>query len=319
MQAITVEHLTKYYGPARGIEDVSFSVAQGEIMGFLGPNGSGKTTTMRMLTCFFPPTSGTARICGYDITKNSLDVRRSVGYLPESVPLYLEMPVFSYLRFFARIKGLPRRTRRSRADEVIGLCGLESVAHRLIGKLSKGYRQRVGIAQALLNDPAVLILDEPTIGLDPKQIIEIRGLIKGLGGRRTVILSTHILPEVSMTCDRVIIIHRGRLVAVDTPEGLMRRLRHTPSLVVRVDGPPAQVASALGSVPGVQAVSAKTAAPHELALYQVAISDDDTVMNSIARTIYEQGWKLREIRPLDMSLEEIFIQLVADEEAAAAP
>lgn len=317
MQAIAVEHLTKYYGPARGIEDVSFGVEQGEIMGFLGPNGSGKTTTMRMLTCFFPPTSGTARICGHDILKNSLEVRRSVGYLPESVPLYLEMPVFAYLRFFAEIKGVPRGVCSSRVDEVMNLCGLESVAHRLISKLSKGYRQRVGIAQSLLNDPEVLILDEPTIGLDPKQIIEIRSLIKGLGGRRTVILSTHILPEVSMTCDRVIIIHKGRLVAVDTPAGLMQRLRHTPALIVRVDGPHESVATALSCVPGVLAVSKKTAAANNLAIYQVEISDDDAVMNSIARAVYEHGWKLQEIRPLDMSLEEIFIQLVSDEKAAA--
>lgn len=313
MHAIEVENLTKFYGPARGIEDVSFTVEQGEIMGFLGPNGSGKTTTMRILTCFFPPTSGTARICGYDILKDSLEVRRRMGYMPETVPLYLDMPAFSYLRFFAEVKGIAPRLRKNKVDEIIHVCGLDNVSHRLIRKLSKGYRQRVGIAQCLLNDPEVLILDEPTIGLDPKQIIEIRNLIKGLGGKRTVILSTHILPEVSMTCNRVIIIHEGKLIAVDTPENLMKRLQQAPQIMVKADGPPEKILDALGNVNGVIAVDHKRTGPDELSYYQVELEEGLQVINNLARTIYEHDWKLQEIRPVDMSLEEIFIQLVTDE------
>jgi ABC-2 type transport system ATP-binding protein len=314
MHAIEVEHLTKFYGPARGIEDVSFTVKKGEIMGFLGPNGSGKTTTMRILTCFFPPTSGTARICGHDIFKESLEVRRKTGYMPESVPLYLDMPVFSYLRFFAEVKGITGKLRKGKVDGVIHSCGLEDVSHRLIGKLSKGYRQRVGIAQSLLNDPEVLILDEPTIGLDPKQIIEIRNLIKGLGGKRTVILSTHILPEVSMTCERVIIIHEGRLIAVDTPENLIKRLQKAPRIMVKADGPPEKIMDALGNVSGVVNVEKRGRGADDLDFFQVETEEGAPVINDLARTIYENDWKLIEIRPVDMSLEEIFIQLVTEEE-----
>ena len=313
MHAIEVEHLTKFYGPARGIEDVSFTVEKGEIMGFLGPNGSGKTTTMRILTCFFPPTSGTARICGHDIFKDSLEVRRKTGYMPESVPLYLDMPVFSYLHFFAEVKGAPGKLRKRKVDEVIHSCGLEDVSHRLIGKLSKGYRQRVGIAQSLLNDPEVLILDEPTIGLDPKQIIEIRNLIKGLGGRRTVILSTHILPEVSMTCERVIIIHQGSLVAVDTPANLIRKLQQAPKIIVRADGPPEKIMDALGRVSGVVNVEKRSITADELYFFQVETEEGAPVANDLARAIYENDWKLIEVRPVDMSLEDIFIQLVTEE------
>ncbi len=316
MNAIEVEHLTKFYGPARGVEDISFNVKAGEIMGFLGPNGSGKTTTMRILTCFFPPTSGTARICGHNILTDSLAVRQKTGYLPESVPLYLDMPVFSYLRFFAEVKGITTKSRKGKVDEVIGACGLDSVAHRLIGKLSKGYRQRVGIAQSLLNDPEVLILDEPTIGLDPKQIIEIRNLIRGLGSKRTVILSTHILPEVSMTCDRVIIIHKGRLVAVDTPANLIKRLQQTPRIIVKAGGPSEKIKDALGSLPGVVAVTQKQSGSQGLHSFQVETQEGVHLINSIARTIDNHNWTLQEVRPVDMTLEDIFIHLVTEEEGA---
>jgi len=254
MNAIEVENLSKFYGPARGIEDVSFSVKKGEIMGFLGPNGSGKTTTMRILTCFFPPTGGTARICGTDILNDSFSVRQKIGYLPENVPLYTDMPVFSYLNFFAEIKGIPARRKKSKVDEVIQRCELQSVSHRLIRKLSKGFRQRVGIAQALLNDPEVLILDEPTVGLDPKQIIDIRSLIKGLGGSQTVILSTHILPEVSMTCDRVIIMHQGKLIAVDTPADLTKRLQQTPKIILKAEGPTGDILRTIGTIEGITSI-----------------------------------------------------------------
>jgi ABC-2 type transport system ATP-binding protein len=314
MHAIEVEHLTKFYGPARGIQDLSFFVEKGEIMGFLGPNGSGKTTTMRILTCFFPPSSGTARVCGHDILKEPLDVRRKVGYMPESVPLYRDMPVFSYLHFFAEIKGVPRKLRKAKVDEVINRCGLSEVSHRLIEKLSKGFRQRVGIAQSLLNDPEVLILDEPTVGLDPKQIIEIRNLIKGLGGKQTVILSTHILPEISMTCDRVIIIHKGRLIAVDRPANLMKRLQQTPKIMVRADGPPEKIMDALGNVSGVVKVEKRSRSTDALDFFQVETEEGARIINDLARKIYENDWKLEEIRHVDMTLEEIFIQLVTEEE-----
>ena len=312
VNTIEVEHLTKFYGSARGVIDVSFSVARGEIMGFLGPNGSGKTTTMRILTCFFPQTSGTARICGFDTLKEPLEVRRRIGYLPESVPLYLEMPVFSYLKFFAEVKGIPGSRRKAKVDEVMQRCGIDSVANRLIGKLSKGFRQRVGIAQSLLHDPDVLILDEPTIGLDPKQIIDIRNLIKSLGGKQTVILSTHILPEVSMTCDRVIIIHEGRLVAVDTPANLIRHLQETPTVLVKAEGPARDITDALAHVPGVLSVR-EAAIAYDVTGFHVETQQEGSVLNDLARAIYDHGWKLREIRPVDMTLEEIFIKLVTKE------
>ena len=314
MYTIEVEHLTKFYGSARGIKDVSFSVKQGEIMGFLGPNGSGKTTTMRILTCFFPQTSGAARICGYDTLKNPLEVRRRLGYLPETVPLYLDMPVFSYLKFFAEVKGVARSKRKSKVDEVIQRCGITDVAHRLIGKLSKGYRQRVGIAQSLLHDPEVLILDEPTIGLDPRQIIEIRNLIKSLGKKQTVILSTHILPEVSMTCDRVIIIHEGKLVAVDTPENLIKRLQEVPTVLVKAEGPTREIADAMGKITGVLGVKEARGSGYDVPSFLVETRKDVFLLNDLARTIYEHGWQLKEIRPVDMTLEEIFIKLVTKEE-----
>ena len=307
---IEVEHLTKFYGSARGVIDVSFSVARGEIMGFLGPNGSGKTTTMRILTCFFPQTSGNARICGFDTLKDPLEVRRRIGYLPESVPLYLEMPVFSYLKFFAEVKGIPRAHRRAKVDEVMQRCGITGVAKRLIGKLSKGFRQRVGIAQSLLHDPDVLILDEPTIGLDPRQIIEIRSLIKGLGASRTVILSSHILSEVSAVCDRVIIIHEGKLVAVDTPHNLTRRLQQTPKILVRALGPAEAVTQTLRSIPGVLSVRPGIEGPDA---FIVDVEEGLPVLNGLAQAICAGPWSLTEIRPVDMTLEEIFIQLVADD------
>ena len=314
MTTIEVERLTKFYGKARGVIDLSFTVEKGEIVGFLGPNGSGKTTTMRMLTCFFPPTSGTARICGHDIVREPLQVRRTIGYLPENVPLYLDMTVKSYLRFFAEVKGVPPRERTRRVEEIILRCGLAQYANRLIRKLSKGYRQRVGIAQALLGDPEVLILDEPTIGLDPRQIIEIRNLIKELGSTRTVILSTHILPEVSVTCNRVIIIHEGRLIAIDSPENLMHRIQHTPQILLRADGPQQDILRALAAVPGVCRVQPTATGAVGLDFYQVEAEPTDQLVNDLARAVVNNGWTLREIRPLDITLEHIFIQLITDEQ-----
>jgi len=314
MNAIEVENLSKFYGPARGIEEVSFSVKKGEIMGFLGPNGSGKTTTMRILTCFFPPTSGTARICGRDILNDSFSVRQKIGYLPENVPLYMDMPVFSYLNFFAEIKGVPSRMKKKKVDEVIQRCELQSVSHRLIRKLSKGFRQRVGIAQALLNDPEVLILDEPTVGLDPKQIIDIRSLIKGLGGSQTVILSTHILPEVSMTCDRVIIMHQGKLVAVDTPSNLTKKLQQAPKIMLKAEGPVSDITRTISRLSGITSIDRKEPDSEKNGFYEIEIEENVDVINEIAKSVYENNWKLKEIRPVDMTLEEIFIKVVTEEE-----
>ena len=314
MNAIEVENLSKFYGPARGIEEVSFSVKKGEIMGFLGPNGSGKTTTMRILTCFFPPTSGTARICGSDILNDSFSVREKIGYLPENVPLYMDMPVFSYLNFFAEIKGVPSRLKKKKVDEVIQRCELQSVSHRLIRKLSKGFRQRVGIAQALLNDPEVLILDEPTVGLDPKQIIDIRSLIKGLGGSQTVILSTHILPEVSMTCDRVIIMHQGKLVAVDTPSNLTKKLQQAPKIMLKAEGPVSDIINTISRLSGITTIDRKEPGSEKNGFYEIEIEENADVINEIAKSVYENNWKLKEIRPVDMTLEEIFIKVVTEEE-----
>jgi ABC-2 type transport system ATP-binding protein len=312
---IQVEGLTKDYSSRRAIEDLTFHADRGEILGFLGPNGAGKTTTMRILTCFFPQTSGAARICGYDTLKNPLEVRRRIGYLPETVPLYLDMPVFSYLKFFAEVKGVERSKRKDKVDEVIQRCGITDVAHRIIGKLSKGYRQRVGIAQSLLHDPEVLILDEPTIGLDPRQIIEIRNLIKSLGVKQTVILSTHILPEVSMTCDRVIIIHEGRLVAVDTPQNLIKRLQEVPTILVKAEGPAREIADAIARITGVLVVKeARGSSGYDVPSFLVETRKEEFVLNDLARAIYEHGWQLKEIRPVDMTLEEIFIKLVTREE-----
>ncbi len=310
---IKVDHLTKYYGPRAAIRDLTFEVAKGEILGFLGPNGSGKTTTMRILTGYMPPSSGSAEVAGFDVFTQSLDARRHVGYLPESVPLYPEMEVASYLHFMATIRGVPPRNRRARVDYVMEAVSLAHVRDRLIGKLSKGYRQRVGLAQALVADPDVLILDEPTIGLDPKQIIEARNLIRGLAGNHTVILSTHILPEVSATCQRVIIIDDGEIAAVDTPDNLTRRLRGSETLQLEVRGPRDQVAARLRDLPRVLdvAVAGSSDGSHN---YTVACELGSDLREQLAATIVGQGWGLLELRSVRLSLEEIFLEIITEEE-----
>lgn len=313
---IEVEGLTKVYGNKTAIDNLTFTVQKGEVVGFLGPNGAGKTTTMRVLSCFMPPTSGTARIGGYDIRTQALDVRRRIGYLPEHVPLYTDLTVTQYLNFVAEAKGLSRLTRRQRVGEAIERCLLQDARGRIIGKLSKGYRQRVGLAQALLGDPPILILDEPTIGLDPKQIIEIRSLIRDMQGERTVILSTHILPEVSMVCQRVIIINEGRIVAVDTPETLTRRLQRSTQVLLQIDGPPDQVTVSLREAPGVLQVVMKDGAG-ALRRYLVETDKDRDLRQELARVVCSSGWGLLELRPVDMSLEDVFIRLVTDEEAVS--
>jgi len=313
---IEVEGLTKVYGNKTAIDNLTFTVQQGEVVGFLGPNGAGKTTTMRVLSCYMPPTSGTARVGGYDIRTQALDVRRRIGYLPEHVPLYTDLTVTQYLNFVAEAKGLSRLTRRQRVGEAIERCLLQDARGRIIGKLSKGYRQRVGLAQALLGDPPILILDEPTIGLDPKQIIEIRGLIRDMQGERTVILSTHILPEVSMVCQRVIIINEGRIVAVDTPETLTRRLQRSTQVLLQIDGPPEQVTVRLREAPGVLQVVMKDGAG-ALRRYLVETDKDRDLRQELARVVCSSGWGLLELRPVDMSLEDVFIRLVTEEEAVS--
>jgi ABC-2 type transport system ATP-binding protein len=310
---IEVENLTKKYGNARGIDDVTFTVEKGEVLGFLGPNGAGKTTTMRILTCFIPATSGKARVAGFDVFEDALDVRKRIGYLPESVPLYTDMLVPVYLEFVAGLKGVDRRDIKNRVAKIMDDCGLNAVSKKYIAELSKGYRQRTGLAQALINDPEVLILDEPTIGLDPKQIIDIRGLIKNLGGRRTVILSTHILPEVSMTCQRVIIINEGRLVAVDTPQNLTYQLQRSQQILIRVKGPEKEIISELSKINGVSRITAKENGVNGINAYLVELKKDMDVGNDIPPVIVRKNWSLYEMRPVGMSLEDIFIKLVTEE------
>src|SRR6187399_3589177 len=252
---IKVEGLTKRYARHVAVDHISFEVAKGQIVGFLGPNGAGKTTTMRMLTCFLLPTAGTAEVAGFDVLQKPMEVKRRIGYLPETPPVYPEMEVVEYLDFVSRIKGIPSAKRTQRIKEVMGRCAVADVANKEIGKLSKGYKQRVGLAQAILHNPDVLILDEPTAGLDPHQLIEIRQLIRELGKEKTIILSTHILPEVSQTCQRVVIINKGKVVAVDTPDNLTERLRGSETMFVQVEGDEAGARAALQAVPGVTRVT----------------------------------------------------------------
>src|SRR6476660_9040267 len=248
---IKVEGLTKRYARNIAVDNISFEVEKGGIVGFLGPNGAGKTTTMRVLTCFLPPSSGSASVAGFDVLEHPLEVKKRIGYLPETPPVYPEMEVDEYLSFVGRLKGIPSADIARRVDEVMGRCAIGDVRTKLIGKLSKGYRQRVGIAQAIIHNPDVLILDEPTAGLDPKQIIETRELIKELAGDHTIILSTHILPEVSQTCDRVVIINKGHVVAVDTPDNLTARLRGSETMYLQVDDNGTDASGTLQRVPGV--------------------------------------------------------------------
>ena len=313
---IEVQHLTKRYGPFTAVDDVSFKAERGEILGFLGPNGAGKTTTMRILTGYMPPSDGKALVAGYDVLEQPIEAKRRTGYLPETPPLYPDMTVRDYLEFCARIKGVSRAQRKSRVDTVMGRTRVADMANRHCGKLSKGYRQRVGLAQALLHNPDVLILDEPTAGLDPKQIIETRQLIKELGGDHTVILSTHILPEVSQTCNRVVIINKGRVVAVDSPENLTSRLRGSETMYLQVDGLGADASDALQRVPGVRSVriSDTRGSIHG---YEVESETGRDVRRELASTVVTHGWGLLELRPMRMSLEEIFLHLTTEDIATA--
>jgi ABC-2 type transport system ATP-binding protein len=314
---IEVQHLTKRYGPFTAVDDVSFRVEQGEILGFLGPNGAGKTTTMRVLTGYMPATEGAATVAGYDVFAAPIEAKRRTGYLPETPPLYPDMTVREYLTFVAKLKlpaSVTKAERVSRIDAVMAKTRVADMANRHCTKLSKGYKQRVGLAQALIHDPEVLILDEPTAGLDPKQIIETRDLIRSLAGDHTVILSTHILPEVSQTCQRVVIINRGRVVAIDTPDNLTRQLKGSATLYVQVDTAGADAAAALSGLSGVRLVSELDR--HEQAVgFEISAEADRDVRRDVARLVVDKGWGLLEMRPLRLSLEDIFLQLTTDESA----
>ncbi len=314
---IEVQNLTKTFGERTAVDHISFTVNKGEILGFLGPNGAGKTTTMRILTGFLPATSGTAKIGGFDVFDDSIEVRRRIGYLPETPPLYTDMTVGAYLDFVTRIKNVPAEKRASRIDDALEKTNITDKRDELIKRLSRGYKQRVGIAQALVHDPDVIILDEPTVGLDPKQIIEVRHLIKGLAGNHTIILSTHILPEVSMTCDRVVIINRGKIAAVDTPANLTTQLKGAQHVRFEARADEAAVRNAMQEIPGISnIVTEPVGASGVLAVTVESVAGRDA-RSEIAAKIVGKGWPLLELRGVSLSLEEIFLQLTTDDASHA--
>jgi ABC-2 type transport system ATP-binding protein len=310
---IRCEGLTKYYGNHQAIADVDLHVGEGEIVGFLGPNAAGKTTTMRILTSFIPPSAGTATVAGHDVVTDSLESRRAIGYLPETSSLYRDMRVTQFLRFCAGLRGMGRQETRERIDYVLEICGLSHRAESIIGTLSLGYRQRVGLAQALLHEPPVLILDEPTVGLDPNQIIEVRNLIKSLAKKHTVMLSTHILPEAQMTCERVIIINHGRIIAEDTPEALTAQIREAETISITLASPGESVERQLTDMGNVVAVRSRGNGVYHL---DTAIGAD--VRAEIAEFVVGRGWGLLELRPVEMTLEDVFQQLTTEEPAAVS-
>ncbi|MBD0306308.1 MAG: ATP-binding cassette domain-containing protein [Nitrospiraceae bacterium] len=307
---IEVLEVTKRYGEHTAIERVTFTVDKGEVLAFLGPNGAGKTTTMRILTCFLPATEGIARVAGFDCFEQPMEVKRRIGYLPETPPVYQELTVMEYLTFVGRIKGMAAADLRHGLDRTVERLSIGDVRHRLIANLSRGYKQRVGLAQALLHDPPVLILDEPTVGLDPKQIIEIRELIKSLAGSHTIILSTHILPEATAVCQRVVIISHGRIVAVDTPDRLSARLRQSEKVSVTVKIPPADAADRFRTLPGI--VSVFESSESGAFLLECELGRD--VRDDIARFVVTQGWGLLELKTVSMTLEDVFLRLTQHEE-----
>jgi ABC-2 type transport system ATP-binding protein len=315
---IEVQHLTKRYGRVTAVHDVSFRVERGEILGFLGPNGAGKTTTMRILTGYMPATEGKAIVAGFDVFEQAVEAKRRTGYLPETPPLYPDMSVSEYLDFVAKIKGVPSADRRARKQYVMERTRINDMANRLCSKLSKGYRQRVGLSSALIHNPDVLILDEPTAGLDPKQIIETRELIKELAGDHTIILSTHILPEVAQTCQRVVIINKGHVVAVDTPDNLTARLRGSETMYLQLDAGGADASASLTRVPGVTRV-VESDRRDGMVGYEVDSESGRDVRRDLARAVVSSGWGLLEMRPMRMSLEDVFLSLTTEEVPTPAP
>ncbi|MBL9155024.1 MAG: ATP-binding cassette domain-containing protein [Verrucomicrobiales bacterium] len=308
---IHVEHLTKRYAGRTAVDRISFDVGRGEIVGFLGPNGAGKSTTLRILTCFLSATEGTATVAGHDIFKDSIAVRRHVGYMPENVPLYTDMRIHEYLRFRARLKGLGWRESRRAVEEAMDICALADVRSKLIGTLSKGYRQRVGLADALVNKPDLLILDEPTNGLDPNQIRQVRELIRQLGERHTILISTHILHEVEMTCGRVIILHRGRIKASDTPKNLIRRLRDAGAVRMEILDPPADTIALLERLPGVKS-AAHIETRQGWACVEIRTDSLVDVREEIYNLAVAKRWKLRELTRHQASLEDAFVDIIQD-------
>jgi ABC-2 type transport system ATP-binding protein len=306
---IEVQNLTKRYGNLIAIDNVSFRVERGEILGFLGPNGAGKTTTMRIITGYMPPTDGTVRVADFDVLENPMKAKRRIGYLPENPPLYNDMTVEGYLDFIADLKKVPGKSKKSKIDLAMERCGIADVRKRLIGNLSKGYRQRIGIAQAIVHDPAVLVLDEPTIGLDPRQIIEIRHLIKSLAGERTVVLSTHILPEVTMVCTRVIIINEGRIVLEESLENLSQRVEGAQVLFLKTNYRSDGIGEKILSLPNVSRVTENASGE-----FIIQIKGTADIREELAKTIVQNGWGLLEMRPLTHTLEDVFLKVISTEE-----
>jgi ABC-2 type transport system ATP-binding protein len=316
---IEVQDLTKTFGERTAVDHVSFTVNKGEILGFLGPNGAGKTTTMRILTGYMPATSGTARVAGFDVADDSMEVRRRIGYLPENPPLYPDMTVGSYVDFVARIKGVPAERRDKSVSDALDKTNIGDKRDELIKRLSRGYKQRVGLAQALVHDPDVIILDEPTVGLDPKQIIEVRHLIKSLAGSHTIILSTHILPEVSMTCDRVVIINKGKVAAVDTPQNLTSQLRGGQRVRIEAQAPEQPLRDMLTQIPGAARVQVEAAQVKGNVHATVEAAEGNDIRSAIAARIVGKGWPLLELQRVSLSLEDIFLQLTTEDAAHAQP
>jgi ABC-2 type transport system ATP-binding protein len=311
---IEVQNLVKHYGSVKAVDNISFTVEKGEILGFLGPNAAGKTTTMRIITGYMPASAGTVKVAGYDVFEQGLEVKKRIGYLPENPPLYTDMRVREYLTFVARIKGVNPKTINAEVARVAERLSVLEVMDNLISNLSKGYKQRVGLAQALLNNPPVLIFDEPTNGLDPRQIIEVREIIKSLGSDHTVILSTHILPEVSMTCNRVAIINEGKLVKIDTPENLTKQLRGSESIILQVEGPMNEVELALSQHQSVTAVAVQPTGKENIATYRVETSIGSDIRKELASLVVNRGWGLLELKAESLSLEDIFLKLTTKEE-----
>lgn len=308
---IEIQNLVKHYGGVKAVNDISFTVEKGEVLGFLGPNGAGKSTTMNILTGYLSASSGTVRIAGFDILDNPQEAKRHIGYLPENPPLYLDMTVQEYLRFVCDLKGVRKQEQTRQLAEIMKLARVTDVAGRLVKNLSKGYRQRVGIAQALVGNPEVLVLDEPTVGLDPKQIIEIRNLIKDLGKKHTVILSSHILTEVKAVCDRVVIINQGTIAAIDTPEGLSRQMARTSKLSMTAEGPARDIIEKLRQLPGVRAVMVLAEKEGNLTVFEIELEPGTEARKPIFFEMARQGWPIIEFKSLDPTLEEIFLQVTA--------